>query len=337
MPRHPDEIAFLHRLQQALLDGPAAAGPSAPAVWRPTPFEVPDAYAILTQVVDDILPFVIDEAAVGDAPLVGSLPLPHPGAELVPVPGSDRTLVVVERQFPVLAHLVCKALAAALPARVEGDRMQLALDDDTWHAALTPDHPAVRRFVEVMVTAQSQAPASAEQYDADPALLPVVNSMRQAIEWYEVATPYAHHAAGHHASATRVPWLEEIESSERFAWTAEQEREAVARALMAVLNRSRQVVGDLRMTAWALDSWLTTQMLIAGAPAVVHGLGQEVFDRLVEGPAQRRGLFRALLEQDEDLRPALGTAAVLEPVMEQFWEHTVEALLVMGAPSGEVM
>lgn len=335
--RNPDEIAFLHHLQQHLLEPADPPAPADRGVWCPTPFEVPNAYAILTQVVEDILPFVLEAEAIDDAPLAGSLPLAHPGAELVPVPGSERMLVVVERQFPVLAHLVAKALAAALPARVDGDRLQLALADDSWQATLTADHPAVQRFVEVMVATQSESPSAAPQYAGDPELEVVVTSVRQAIEWFELAQPYAHYAAGHHATAAREPWLEEIGPFERFAWTEEQDHDAVARAVMAVLNRSQQAYGDVRMAAWALDAWLTTRMLVAGGAAVVQGLGQEVFDRLVERHADRRGLFRAMLEQDETLRPALGMAAVLEPIMEQFWEHTVQALLVLGTASGEVM
>jgi hypothetical protein len=335
--RHPDQIEFLHQLQQALLEPADPPGPADRSVWRPTPFEVPSAYGILTQVVEDILPFVLEDAAIDEAPLVGSLPLARPEAELVPIPGSGRLLVVVERQLPVLAHLVAKALAAALPAQVEGDRLQLALDDESWQAALTADHPAVQRFVEAMVAAQSESPSAAPQYLGDPALEAVVSTLRQAIEWFELAQPYAHYAAGHHESAAREPWLEEIGPYERFAWTEAEEREAVVRALMAVLNRSQQAYGDVRMAAWALDAWLTTRMLIAGSPAVVEGLGQGVFDTLVARHAERRSLFRAMLEEDDALRPALGMVAVLEPVMEQFWEHTIQALLVLNAGSGEVM
>ena len=154
--------------------------------------------------------------------------------------------------------------------------------------------------------------------------------MRLVIEWFEVAQPYAHFAAGHHITANRVPWLESLGSYERFDWTADQDHEAAARASMAVLNRARQVFGDVRMAAWALDAWLTMRMLVAGGAAVVQGLGQEAFDNLIEAHAERRGLYRAFLEQDEELRPSLALVAVLEPIMAQFWEHSVQALMAVG-------
>ena len=96
---------------------------------------------------------------------------------------------------------------------------------------------------------------------------------------------------------------------------------------MAVLNRARQTFGDVRLVAWALDAWLTTQMLIAGGAAVVQGLGQETFDSLIETHAERRGLYRAILEQDEELRPSLALVALLEPILAQFWEQSVQALM----------
>jgi hypothetical protein len=81
------------------------------------------------------------------------------------------------------------------------------------------------------------------------------------------------------------------------------------------------------MVVWALDAWLATRMLIAGAPMVVKGLSQDVFERHVDRHAERRGLLRALLEDDDDLRPSLVVASALEPIMAQFWEETIRALM----------
>ena len=128
-----------------------------------------------------------------------------------------------------------------------------------------------------------------------------------------------------------APGSKSLGAFERFEWTAEQDHEAVARASMAVLNRARQTFGDLRLVAWALDAWLTTQMLIAGGAAIVQGLGQETFDGLVETHAERRGLYRAILEEDADLRPCLALVALLEPILAQFWEQTVQALMTVEA------
>ncbi len=264
---HQVEIAFLQQLH----DAEAAADATSAGPDEATAKEV-------AEIAEQIVPFVLEADAVDQAPLVGTLTLGRPGADLVPVPGSDRCVVLVERQFPALAHLVAKALAAALPTREEDDRLQLQLDDETWEATLASGHPAVQRYVEAMVATQLQGPRSAPEYVGDPELEPLVSTMQQVIEWFEVAQPYAHVAAGHHAAATRRPWLESLGSYERFDWTAEQDHEAVARASMAVLNRARQAFGDVRLVAWALDAWLTTQMLIAGGAAVVQGLGQETFD-----------------------------------------------------------
>ena len=318
-PSSRRRAAFLQQLHDAI----SAAEPTSDASSDETAKEVAEAAEM-------IVPFVLEADAVDQAPLIGALALGRPGADLVPVPGSDRCVVLVERQFPTLAHLVAKALAAALPTREQGDRLQLQLDDETWEATLASGHPAVQRFAEAMVATQLQGPRSAPEYVGDPELEPLVSTMQQVIEWFEVAQPYAHFAAGHHTTATRRPWLESLGPYERFDWTAEQDHEAVARASMAVLNRARQAFGDVRLVAWALDAWLTTQMLIAGGAAVVQGLGQETFDSLIETHAERRGLYRAILEQDEELRPSLALVALLEPILAQFWEQSVQALMATG-------
>lgn len=312
---HPAEVAFLQQLHDAL----SAATPAPAVADDEVAHDVADAAA-------QILPFVLEGEALDQAPLVGLFSLGRPGADLVPVPNSDRSVVLIERQFPALAHLVAKALAAALPTRADDERLHLQLDDESWEATLVAGHPAVQRFVEAMVATQGTGPVTAPQYDGDPELEPLASTMRQVIEWFEMAQPYAHVAAGHHATAARRPWRESL-GAERFDWSAEQEHEAVARASMAVLNRARQTFGDLRLVAWTLDAWLTTLMLVAGGAVVVQGLGQEAFDELIDAHAERRGLYRAILEQDEELRPALALVALLEPIMAQFWEQTMQALM----------
>jgi hypothetical protein len=313
--RDPAGSAFLKQLREVIAGGD-----------RPL-HGLDDVEREVAEAVEQILPFVLEAEAIEDAPLAAALTLGRPEAKLIPVPESNRSVVVVERELPTLANLVAKALAAALPTREDGERLQLHLDDETWEATLSSGHPAVQRFVEAMVATQHEGPASAQVYDGDPELEPVVSTVRQVIEWFEVAQPYAHVAAGHHDVAARQPWLESLGSFEQFEWTAEQDHEAVARASMAVLNRARQAFGDVRMAAWALDAWMTTQMLVAGGAAVVQALGQDVFDTLISIHAERRALYRAILEQDEELRPSLALVALLEPMMAQFWEHSVQALM----------
>ena len=318
--RHPAEIAFLQQLRDALTGAGAA------------PIVDDDEVAkAVVEISEQIVPFVLEARAVDGAPLAGALALGRPEADLVPVTGTDRTVVLVEQQFPALVHLVAKALAAALPTREDGERLQLQLGDQTWEAALGGGHPAVQRYVEAMIATQRDGPASAPDYVGDPELEPLVSTMTQVIEWFELAQPYAHFAAGHQATAARRPWLESLGAFERFDWTAEQDHEAVARASLAVLNRARQTFGDVRLVAWALDAWLTTQMLIAGGAAIVQGLGQETFDGLVQTHAERRALYRAILEEDEELRPCLALVALLEPILAQFWEQTVQALMTVEA------
>lgn len=310
-------VAFLQQLRQALAgDQPLAADDEADRVVR--------------HAAEQIVPFVLEAGAVDEAPIVGALPLGRPGAELVPVPGSDRLVVIVDRQFPTLVHLVAKALAAALPTREDGERLQLRLDDEAWVATLASGHPAVHRFVEAVVAALGEGASTAPEYVGDPELDPVVSTLRQVIEWFEVAQPFAHFAAAHHTAAARRPWQRQDMAFEQFDWSVEQDHEAVARASMAVLNRARQAFGDVRLVVWALDAWLTTRMLLAGGMAVAKREPQEAFDRLIEPQAERRALYRAMLEQDEDLRPSLALVALLEPILEQFWEQGVQAL--MAAP-----
>lgn len=166
--RHPAEVAFLQQLHDAV----SAASPVPAVADDEVAHDVADAAA-------QMLPLVLEGEALDRAPLVGLFSLGRPGAGLVPVPHSDRSVVLVERQFPALAHLVAKALAAALPTR-EDERL-------------------------------------------------------------------------------------------------------------------------------------------------------EAFDELIDAHAERRGLYRAILEQDEELRPALAPVALLEPIMAQFWEQTVQALMAQGA------
>jgi hypothetical protein len=151
--------------------------------------------------------------------------------------------------------------------------------------------------------------------------------------WFEMALPFAHIASGHDIDedTERLPWIEGEFVVDRFQWDEDQDEEATARALLAVINRGKQVFGDLRMAVWALDSWLATRMLIAGAPMVVKGLAQDVFERNVNRHVERRALLRALLEDDDELRPTLAVASALEPIMAQFWEHTIQALMERGA------
>lgn len=316
--RHPEEAAFLQRLHDAIAGSESAVDIGDDETAR-----------TVAEIAAQIVPFVLEPEPADQAPLVSALTLGRPAADLVPVPGSDRCVVLVDAQFPTLVHLVAKALAAALPTREDGDRLRLQLDDETWESTLGAGHPAVHRYVEAIVATERDGPRSAPEYVGDPELEPLVSTMQQVIEWFEVAQPYAHVAAGHHTAATRRPWMESLGAFERFDWTAEQDHEAVARASMAVLNRARQTFGDVRLVAWALDAWLTTRMLIAGGAAIVQGLGQEAFDSLIEAHAERRGLYRAILEQDEELRPSLALVALLEPILAQFWEQSVQALMAV--------
>lgn len=319
-PSHPDDLAFLLHLRQHL------------AADEPEPSDAER--KVLGELVDEVLPFVVPADEVNAAPAWDLLPLGRPAADLVPVTGSPgRAVVVCDTQLLAVAHLVSVALAAALPAKVEGDRLQLLLDDEGWEALLTRDHPAVQTFVDAIVAVHTNDGAEAAEAAIDERRDAIVSTLQQVIAWFELAVPYAHAAAGHVESAERRSWLEGEVAVERFEWSAEEDQDAVARAVFAVLHRGRQAFGDLRMVVWALDAWLTTAMLVAAGPAVIHGLGQDVFERLVERPAERRGLLRAMLERDDELRPALAVAAALEPIMQQFWEHAIDALV--GASEGD--
>jgi hypothetical protein len=299
--------------------------------------------------VEDIVPFVLDqEDAVPSWDLV---PLGRPVAELVPVTDLEgETAVVVDRQLLVVAHRVAAAFATALPAHVDGDRLHLEVDvaapeetsdDDededgspppAWALALTPDHPAVETYVGAMLALQQWEALPEAEPAIDPLREPIVVTVQQVIAWFEIAMPFAHVASGHDSNegTERLPWIEGDFTADRFAWDEEQDEEATVRAIYAVINRGKQVFGDLRMVVWALDAWLATRMLIAGAPLVVKGLSQDVFERHVDRHADRRALLRALLEQDDELRSSLVVASALEPIMAQFWEHTIQALIGGG-------
>ena len=320
--------------------------------------------------VDDIIPFVLDEDAAASAPAWDLMPMGRPVAELIPVTNLEaETVVVIDRQLLALANRVATAFVLALPATVDGDRLQLQLDDavaaedderaglstfapsatadrqsrppaagepddeDTplpaWALALTADHPAVSTYVGAMLALQHWEALPDDEAIVDPHREPVVATLQQVMAWYEIALPFAHVASGHHTSegTERLPWIEGDFTADRYAWDEDQDEEATVRAIYAVINRGTQVFGDLRMAVWALDAWLATRMLIAGAPMVVKGLSQDVFERHVDRHAERRALLRALLEEDDDLRPALVVASALEPIMARFWDETIEALI----------
>ena len=295
--------------------------------------------------VDDILPFVLDEDAAASAPAWDLMPLGRPVAELVPVTDLEaETAVVIDRHLLAVVNRVATAFAMALPAKVDGDRLQLEIDDSeepdadgadedapppVWALGLTADHPAVRTYVGAMLALQNWEVLPDAEAVIDPSREPVAATLQQVIAWYEIALPFAHVASGHHTNEAteRLPWVEGDFSADRYAWDEDQDEEATVRAIYAVINRGTQVFGDLRMVVWALDAWLATRMLIAGAPMVVKGLSQDVFERHVDRHADRRALLRALLEEDDDLRPALLVASALEPIMARFWEETIQALM----------
>ena len=307
----------------------------------------PDERQAVADLVGDILPFVIDEGDLDSAPAWDLVPFGRPVAELIPVTDiPDETVVVIDRQLLAVTHRVASAFAIALPAKVDGDRLQLQIDDDveagdededpdgdppppTWALELTADHPAVQTYVDAMLALQNWEAIPDEAPPLDPLREPIVATMQQVSAWFEMALPFAHVAAGHDLAegTERLPWIEGEFVVDRFQWDEDQDEEATARALLAVINRGKQVFGDLRMAVWALDSWLATRMLIAGAPMVVKGLAQDVFERNVNRHAERRALLRALLEDDDELRPTLVVASALEPIMAQFWEHTIQALM----------
>ena len=334
---YQDGPSFLAELQRHLAENEADVAP--------------EEHQAVADLVDDILPFVIEEGDLDAAPAWDLVPFGRPVAELIPVTDlTDETVVVVDRQLLAVVNRVATAFAMALPVTIDGDRLQLRIDGDgederlqsredddasppTWALELTPDHPAVQTFVDAMLALQNWADLPDEAPSIEPSREPIVLTMQQVSAWFEVALPFAHVAAGHamNEETERLPWIEGEFLVERFQWDEDQDEEATARAILAVVNRSKQVFGDLRMAVWALDSWLATRMLIAGAPMVVKGLTQDVFEHHVNRHAERRALLRALLEDDDELRPTLVVASALEPIMAQFWEHTIQALMTAAA------
>jgi hypothetical protein len=305
--------------------------------------EVPDEERkAIGDLVNDIVPFVLHEQDAAMSPAWDLIRLGRPVAELIPVTDLEgETVVVIDRQLLSTARRVATAFALALPAKVDGERLQLLLEGDPdadpglpgWALALTADHPAVETYVGAMLALQHWDALPETEVAIDPLREPIVFTLQQVIAWFEIALPLSHLASGHAADegTERLPWIDGDFIADRFAWYEEQDEEATARAIYAVVNRGRQVFGDLRMVVWALDAWLATRMLIAGAPMVVKGLSQDVFERQVDRHAERRALLRALLEEDDDLRPSLVVASALEPIMAQFWEHTIQALISGGS------
>ena len=226
----------------------------------------------------------------------------RPVAELIPVTNLEaETVVVIDRQLLALANRVATAFAMALPARVDGDRLQLEIDDTAdpdadvddedapppaWALALTANHPAVSTYVGAMLALQHWEALPDADAIIDPHREPVVATLQQVMAWYEIALPFAHVASGHHTNegTERLPWIEGDFTADRYAWDEDQDEEATVRAIYAVINRGTQAGLE---PGHVLRAYQTGQTIRDSHRGLV---GQKV--RLPDEPAGTMMVFR---------------------------------------------
>src|SRR6188474_1064716 len=169
MPFDPASVEFLTRLQAERLGPRGAAGITGPdriadslggllteedrqstfeilfgsETSLPTPYESFHNYSLLSDLALAITVALRKFRDIDEVPMVGTLPIGAPVAFLLRVPDSAGHIVLVDTQFAVFANLLAKACAQALlPGR--------EMTTDAWTTALAgPEHPAVRRYIEL--------------------------------------------------------------------------------------------------------------------------------------------------------------------------------------------
>ena len=121
----------------------------------PTPYESFHNYSLLSDLALAITVALRKFRDIDEVPMVGTLPIGAPVAFLLRVPDSAGHIVLVDTQFAVFANLLAKACAQALlPGR--------DMTKDAWTTALDgPQHPAVRRYLELMKATLGDGPATA--------------------------------------------------------------------------------------------------------------------------------------------------------------------------------
>ena len=344
MPFDPASVAFLTRLQAARLGPRDAAGSSEPdriadsldglltegdrqstfeilfgsETSLPTPYESFHNYSLLSDLALAITVALRKFRDIDEVPMVGTLPIGAPLTFLLRVPDSDRHIVLVDTQFAVFANLLAKACAQALlPAR--------DMTRDAWMTALdNPEHPAVRRYVELMTAALADGSATAPRYLADSYWQSLAGELRTAIEVFVLAEPIAHLAMRHVDAAPAMPLHAIHRDAETYAWTARQQAECFVmrlRLMEAVFEMTGRP--NERLGYWAIELFLLSLALLQTIAARRRGETSRVATR----PAEQIVWLREVLRRMEGEQSR--SAALLDrlaPIKLAFARHLGSAL-----------
>ena len=321
-----DSVAFLSHVQRDLL-GPARpyeaqrrAGDVTPV---PTPYESSDNYSILAEVSRNIVAALRQHLEFPDPPLVGTLPLGEPLALLVAVPDSSRHLVIVDIELAVFANLLAKAAAQGLLPAPDGTV-------ESWTKALgDSSHPAVKRYLELMIATLMSRPAAAPQYLPDGYWEGLALELRTGIEVFVLSEPIVHLAMGHAEGARPVTVADIHQDVESYVFTAEQRAEAFAmrlRVMAAVFEQGG--LPNKALGYWAIELFLFSMVLLEAVEAARFGRRP--------GPSQHAeemAWLRAVVGQMEG--PESRSIAMLErlaPLKDAFARH-LDLTLRDGGPA----
>jgi len=344
MPFDPASVDFLTRLQAERLGPRGAAGITEPdriadslggllteedrqstfeilfgsETSLPTPYESFHNYSLLSDLALAITVALRKFRDIDEVPMVGTLPIGAPLAFLLRVPDSAGHIVLVDTQFAVFANLLAKACAQALlPGR--------DMTKDAWTTALDgPQHPAVRRYLELMQATLGDGPATAPSYLADSYWQSLAGELRTAIEVFVLAEPIAHLAMRHIDTARPTPLHAVHRDAETYAWTRRQQAECFVmrlRLMEAVFEMTGRP--NKRLGYWAIELFLFSLALLQTIAARHRGETRRVAARPAEQIAWMREVLRRM--EGEHSR----SAALLErltPIKLAFARHLDSAL-----------
>jgi hypothetical protein len=284
----------------------------------PTPYESFHNYSLLSDLALAITVAVRKFRDIDEVPMVGTLPIGAPLSFLLRVPDSPNHIVLVDTQFAVFANLLAKACAQALlPAR--------DMSRNSWAGALDmPGHPAVDRYVELMLATLGGGPATAPSYLADSYWQSLAGELRTAIEVFVLAEPIAHVAMGHVDAAAPTPLPAIHSDAETYSWTRRQQAECFVMRLR-VMEAVFELTGrpNKRLGYWAIEMFLFSLALLQTIAARRRGTRGRAASR----PAEQMAWMREILRRMEGERSrALGSIDRLAPIKSAFARHLEAAL-----------
>ncbi|MBK1784414.1 hypothetical protein [Prauserella cavernicola] len=268
-------VAFLERMQSALVEGPPSgpprltandirrahpsatdaevaallahqAGPDS-SIRPPTRYEELGVHKSVQLVASRI-----DEAVVragrgrgSDPPLVGLLDVGHLNARTMRMPGDDGHLVLVDRELLQFLFLFGKAVALAVPSgpTAPAGMLGFATKRADVRAHLRQDDEAVRRFLDAVFSYVTTGRASAaEPYRVAPGAQRFSSIVVQAAHTFLLAHEYAHVLEDHVGDGEQSP-----------RWSMNLEGVADTVGLQLTIDVMQRTGHDLYFTYWGAE------------------------------------------------------------------------------------